>query len=117
MRDRRCWFPGTFHPGGTAPSRGANEIFVPTIEKYDLVDPASIDRMLADSRPDVIIHLAAQVGGIGANREHPAEFFYDNLMMGVQLMHQRLAGRRGKVRGHRHGLRLSQVHPGALPRG
>jgi len=68
--------------------RGANEIFVPTIEKYDLVDPASIDRMLADSRPDVIIHLAAKVGGIGANRAHPAEFFYDNLMMGVQLMHR-----------------------------
>ncbi len=44
--------------------------------------------MLDDSRPDVIIHLAAHVGGIGANREHPAEFFYDNLMMGVQLMHQ-----------------------------
>ncbi|TLN00398.1 GDP-L-fucose synthase, partial [bacterium] len=41
-----------------------------------------------DSRPDVIIHLAAHVGGIGANREHPAEFFYDNLMMGVQLIHQ-----------------------------
>ncbi len=68
--------------------RGASEIFVPTIEKYDLVDPASIDRMLADSRPDVIIHLAAKVGGIGANRAHPAEFFYDNLMMGVQLMHR-----------------------------
>jgi GDP-L-fucose synthase len=44
--------------------------------------------MLSDSQPDVIIHLAAHVGGIGANREHPAEFFYDNLMMGVQLMHQ-----------------------------
>jgi GDP-L-fucose synthase len=68
--------------------RGATEIFIPTIEKYNLVDPASIHQMLADSRPDVIIHLAAQVGGIGANREHPAEFFYNNLMMGVQLMHQ-----------------------------
>ena len=68
--------------------RGARDIFIPTIEKYDLVDPNSIHRMLADSRPDVIIHLAAQVGGIGANREHPAEFFYNNLMMGVQLMHQ-----------------------------
>jgi GDP-L-fucose synthase len=44
--------------------------------------------MLDDSRPDVILHLAAQVGGIGANREHPAEFFYNNLMMGVQLIHQ-----------------------------
>jgi len=44
--------------------------------------------MLDDSKPDIIIHLAAQVGGIGANREHPAEFFYNNLMMGVQLMHE-----------------------------
>lgn len=68
--------------------RGAKDIFIPTVEKYDLVDPQAIQRMLADSRPDVIIHLAAQVGGIGANREHPAEFFYNNLMMGVQLMHQ-----------------------------
>jgi GDP-L-fucose synthase len=69
-------------------ARGAKEIFVPTIEEYDLVDPTAIARLLADSNPDVIIHLAAHVGGIGANREHPAEFFYDNLMMGVQLMHQ-----------------------------
>jgi len=69
-------------------SRGAKNIFIPTIEKYNLVDPDAIRQMLADSQPDIIIHLAAHVGGIGANREHPAEFFYDNLMMGVQLMHQ-----------------------------
>jgi GDP-L-fucose synthase len=68
--------------------KGATEIFIPLIEKYDLVDPKSIDQMLQDSNPDIIIHLAAHVGGIGANREHPAEFFYDNLMMGVQLMHK-----------------------------
>jgi GDP-L-fucose synthase len=67
--------------------RGASDIFIPTIEKYDLTQLDSIKQMLADSKPDVIIHLAAQVGGIGANREHPAEFFYNNLMMGVQLMH------------------------------
>jgi GDP-L-fucose synthase len=67
--------------------RGAQEIFVPLIEKYDLVDLNSIHQMLEDSKPDVIIHLAAQVGGIGANREHPADFFYNNLMMGVQLIH------------------------------
>jgi GDP-L-fucose synthase len=67
--------------------RGARDIFVPLIEKYNLVESESINQMLTDSRPDVIIHLAAQVGGIGANREHPAEFFYNNLMMGVQLIH------------------------------
>lgn len=69
-------------------ARGANHIFIPRIEDYNLVEPDDIDRMLADSNPDVIIHLAAHVGGIGANSEHPAEFFYDNLMMGVQLMHK-----------------------------
>jgi len=69
-------------------ARGAKDVFIPRIEDYDLVKPEDIKRMLDDSRPDVILHLAAHVGGIGANREHPAEFFYDNLMMGVQLMHQ-----------------------------
>jgi len=68
--------------------RGAADVFIPTIEKYDLVQAASIRQMLNDSKPDIIIHLAAQVGGIGANREHPAEYFYNNLMMGVQLMHE-----------------------------
>jgi GDP-L-fucose synthase len=68
--------------------RGAAEVFIPTIEKYDLVQLPSIKKMLADSQPEIIIHLAAQVGGIGANREHPAEFFYNNLMMGVQLIHE-----------------------------
>lgn len=68
--------------------RGAREIFIPRYPEYDLVQPQDVERVLDDSRPDVIIHLAAHVGGIGANRLHPAEFFYDNLMMGVQLMHQ-----------------------------
>ena len=68
--------------------RGAKDIFVPRIEEYNLVNLTDIQRMLEDSNPDVVIHLAAHVGGIGANREHPAEFFYDNLMMGVQLIHQ-----------------------------
>ena len=69
-------------------SKGAQDIFIPKFEDYDLVDRDAIARLLTDADPDVIIHLAAHVGGIGANREHPAEFFYDNLMMGVQLMHQ-----------------------------
>ena len=68
--------------------RGAQNIFIPKIEDYNLVEAKAIKRMLADAHPDVIVHLAAHVGGIGANLEHPAEFFYDNLMMGVQLMHQ-----------------------------
>ena len=68
-------------------ARGAN-IYVPTIEEYDLTKIDSIKRMYDVSQPDLVIHLAAQVGGIGANREHPAEFFYNNLMMGVQLIHE-----------------------------
>ncbi len=68
--------------------QGANQIFVPHYGDYDLVKAEDIARMLADSQPDIIIHLAAHVGGIGANMAKPAEFFYDNLMMGVQLMHQ-----------------------------
>ena len=80
-------FLGSFVVEGLK-QRGATDIFIPTIDRYNLVDGASIRQMLADARPDLIIHLAAQVGGIGANRDHPAEFFYNNLMMGVQLMHQ-----------------------------
>ena len=68
--------------------RGATEIFIPDYPQYDLVKQQDVLRLLDDARPDLIIHLAAHVGGIGANREHPAEFFYDNLMMGVQLMHE-----------------------------
>lgn len=72
----------------TLRERGAREIFIPLIDDYDLTDGDHIKRMLADARPDLIIHLAALAGGIGANRARPAEFFYKNLMMGVPLMHQ-----------------------------
>ncbi len=68
--------------------RGATDIFVPHIEEYDLVNPQDIRRMLDASRPEIIIHLAALAGGIGANRARPADFFYINMMMGVQLMHE-----------------------------
>jgi len=68
--------------------RGAAQVFVPKIEEYNIVDPEAVKRLLADANPDLILHLAANVGGIGANQARPAEFFYDNLMMGVQLMHE-----------------------------
>lgn len=68
--------------------RGAAEVFVPRSRDYDLRHLDAIRRMLADAQPNIVIHLAARVGGIGANRAHPAEFFYDNLMMGVQLFHE-----------------------------
>lgn len=57
-------------------------------DRYDLRNLGDIRRALEDSHPSLVIHLAARVGGIGANQEHPAEFFYDNLMMGVPLLHE-----------------------------
>jgi len=74
-------------------ARGCRNVLVPQVEDYDLVQGAAIERMYDDMRPNVVIHLAAVVGGIGANRRYPGEFFYKNLMMGVQLMEQ------GRLRG------------------
>jgi GDP-L-fucose synthase len=68
--------------------RGCKNILVPTIEEYDLTQIDDINRMYDKMKPDIVIHLAAVVGGIGANREHPGEFFYKNLIMGVQLIEQ-----------------------------
>jgi GDP-L-fucose synthase len=69
-------------------ARGANDVYVVRSRNYDLREVNAIRRLLRDVEPDVVIHLAARVGGIGANRAHPAEFFYDNLMMGTQLFHE-----------------------------
>jgi GDP-L-fucose synthase len=63
-------------------------VVVPRRRDYDLVRPGSAARLLRDARPDVVIHLAARVGGIGANRDNPGSFFHDNLMMGVQLLEE-----------------------------
>lgn len=68
--------------------RDPARIVVPLHETYDLRERAAVLDLLADSRPTMVIHLAAHVGGIGANRAYPAEFFYDNLMMGAQLLHE-----------------------------
>ncbi|MBN2121126.1 MAG: GDP-L-fucose synthase [Candidatus Omnitrophica bacterium] len=68
--------------------RGCEDIFIPLIEDYNLVEIEAVKRLYQDSKPDIVIHLAAQVGGIGANRENPGKFFYDNLMMGVQMIEE-----------------------------
>ncbi len=70
----------------TLRAHGFENIFVPLIENYDLRKEADIRRMYRESRPDVVIHLAAVVGGIGANRENPGRFFYENAIMGIQLI-------------------------------
>jgi len=69
-------------------ARGASQVVVPRRKDHDLCVLENVRNLLDHTRPDVVIHLAARVGGIGANREHPAEFFYDNLMMGVPLLHE-----------------------------
>ncbi len=73
--------------------RGAREPFVPRSRDFDLVRLDALERMFDAARPDLVIHLAARVGGIGANRDHPGSFLYDNLMMGAQLIE--VARRRG----------------------
>ncbi len=73
--------------------RGVTQIFTPRSAAFDLREKEGIIRALNAGRPDIIIHLAAVVGGIGANRARPGTFFYDNAMMGIQLIEQaRLAG-------------------------
>lgn len=69
-------------------ARGCKNILIPKIEDYNLVEKDGIKTMYDDMRPDIVIHLAAVVGGIGANRKHPGKFFYENLMMGVQLIEE-----------------------------
>ena len=78
---------------GRLRASGAGEVFVPRSHDYDLRTRDGVDRALADGRPDLVIHLAAVVGGIGANRENPGRFFYENAIMGIELMERsRLAG-------------------------
>ena len=74
--------------------RGFANIQVGDLPEYNLVDRDSVKRLYDDTRPDIVVHLAAKVGGIGFSQENPASLFYDNLMMGVQLLHE----------GHLHGI-------------
>lgn len=67
---------------------GCRSIDIADLPDYNLTDIADIRRMFNTTKPDVVIHLAAKVGGIGFNQEKPAELFYDNLMMGAQLIHE-----------------------------
>ena len=85
-------FLGSFVVEGLK-KRGCREIFVPRSQDYDLVQPDAVRRLYDDARPDLMLHLAARVGGIGANQANPGSFFYQNLMMGVQLMHEAMLRR------------------------
>jgi GDP-L-fucose synthase len=68
--------------------RGCKDIFVPRKKEYNLIELEAVNRVYRDAKPDIVIHLAAKVGGIGANQANPGTFFYDNLIMGVQLMEE-----------------------------
>jgi GDP-L-fucose synthase len=68
--------------------RGCADVFVPRRRDYDLTERESVRRMYDDFKPDVVIHLAAVVGGIGANREHPGEFYYKNMAMGLFMLEE-----------------------------
>jgi GDP-L-fucose synthase len=65
---------------------GARHIFVPRSREYDLTEKKAVEKAYQDAKPDLVIHLAAKVGGIGANRANPGKFFYQNLQMGIQMM-------------------------------
>jgi GDP-L-fucose synthase len=67
---------------------GCKEIFVPRSKDYNLVEREAVKRLYRKARPEIVIHLAARVGGIGANMKNPGSFFYENLMMGVQMMEE-----------------------------
>jgi GDP-L-fucose synthase len=85
------------HVVGQLRERGADEIFVPRKKDYDLVSREDVRHLLADSKPDIVLHLAAKAGGIGANRSKPAEFFFDNQMMGTLLLHEACSAKIDKV--------------------
>jgi GDP-L-fucose synthase len=83
---------GTGFLGGHVVDRlreaGCREVFVPRRAEYDLTEPQAVARAYRDARPDVVLHLAAEVGGIGANRDHPGQFFYRNMIMGLQMIEE-----------------------------
>lgn len=80
-------FLGSFVVDRLRSRKWVGDIIVPRSHDYDLRDGGAVVRLYEDARPDVVIHLAGVVGGIGANRANPGKFFYDNLMMGVQTLH------------------------------
>lgn len=81
-------FLGTHLINNLKEKRLCKNVFIADLPEYDLTKLENIRKMINDQKPDVIIHLAAVVGGIGANKENPGKFFYDNAIMGIQLMHE-----------------------------
>ena len=91
--------------------------FVARRREYDLTAWDDAARLFADAKPELVVHLAAEVGGIGANRANPGRYWYANLMMGAHVLEQSRVDRRREARRRRNGLRVPEVHAGALSRG
>jgi len=81
-------FLGTHFVRKLREERNCKNVSIADLPDYNLIDISDIKKMFDDQKPDIIIHLAAVVGGIGANKENPGKYFYDNAMMGIQLMHE-----------------------------
>jgi hypothetical protein len=98
-------------------ARGCRDIVVPRRAEYDLTHEADAARLYDDARPDVVIHLAAEVGGIGANMANPGRYFFANMAMALHLIEQARIRSLEEVRAGRDDLRVSEVHAGPVPRG
>jgi GDP-L-fucose synthase len=68
--------------------RGCNCLTIADLPEYNLIRPDDVNRLYDETKPDIVVHLAAKVGGIGFNQEHPGALFYENIMMGTQLLHE-----------------------------
>jgi len=93
MKDKRITVTGGKgflgkHLIGALEARGCRNVLVADLPDYNLTRPEDIRRLYDEQRPDIVIHLAAKVGGIGFNQENPGSLFYDNIMMGVPLLHE-----------------------------
>ena len=95
-------------------ARDVGAVIVPRRAQYDLTEQADVRRLFATERPDIVVHLAAVVGGIGANRVNPGRYFYANMAMGLHIIEAcRFAGLE-KIVQIGHGLLLSEAHAGAV---
>ncbi len=94
--------------------RAGHDVFVARRRDYDLTRFDDAERLFADAQPELVFHLAAEVGGIGANRANPGRYWYANLMMGAHVLELARSARGAEARDRRHRLRVSEVHAGAV---
>ena len=115
-RHRRRRLP-RLPPRGASRARTGHHVAVPRRWEFDLTDMAQTARLFEQTKPELVFHLAAEVGGIGANRANPGRYWYANLMMGAHVLEQARLHDDAQARARRHRLRVPQVHAGAVPGG